>query len=72
MALLALHGSVRTQQGEAIHVIFHLLDGNLPALYRVALLAVRPHLAAVDVLMAIGTILPDIGEHRLDVTLNAI
>jgi len=41
-------------------------------LHRVTLLAVRPHLAAMDVLMAVGAILADVGEHRLDVTLNAI
>jgi len=72
VALLALHGSVRSQQREAVHVILYLLDGNVPALYRVALLAVRPHLAAVDVLMAVGAILADIGEHRPDVTLHAL
>ena len=72
VAFLALHGSMRTQQGEAIHVVFDLLDGNVPALHRVTLLAVRPHLAAMDVLMAVGAILADVGEHRLDVTLNAI
>jgi hypothetical protein len=67
VAILALHGGVSTQQREAILVIFHCLDGNVPALNRVALCAVRAHFPLVDVVMTILTILADVGEHGLDV-----
>lgn len=71
MAILALHGGVSTQQGEAILVIFHCLDGDVPALNRVALCAVRAHFPLVDVVMTILTILADVGEHGLDVAQGA-
>ena len=52
-------------------MILHLLNGNIPALHRVALRAIRAHLPLVNVRVALFTILADIGEHRLDVALRA-
>ena len=53
-------------------MILHLLHRNIPALHGVALLAVRAHLPAMHVGMAVCTILAHIGEHRFDVTLRAL
>ena len=72
MTVVALHCRVRAQQREAILVILHLLDGNIPALNGVALRAVRAHFSLVDVGMAILAILADIGKDGLDVALHAL
>jgi hypothetical protein len=53
-------------------VILNLLDGDVPALHGMALSAVRAHLAAVNIGVAIGAILGDVGEDGLYVTLNAV
>ena len=71
MALLAGHGRVRAKQREAILVILYLLHGNVPALDRVALLAIRTHLPAVNIRVAVGAILSHVGEDRFYVALNA-
>jgi len=71
VALLAGHGRVRAKQREAILVILHLLYGNVPALDRVALLAIRTHLPAVNIRVAVGAILSHVGEDRFYVALNA-
>jgi hypothetical protein len=52
-------------------VILHLLHRNVPAIYRVALSAIRTHLTAVDVRMAIRAILPHVREHGLCVAFKA-
>jgi len=71
VAIFALHGGVSTQQREAILVIFHCLDGDVPALNGVALCAVRAHFPLVDVVVTILTILADVGEHGLHMALCA-
>jgi len=71
VAIFALHGGVSTQQREAILVIFHGLDGDVPALNRMALCAVRAHFPLVDVVVTILTILANVGEHGLDMALGA-
>ena len=53
-------------------MIAHLLHRDIPSLYRVALRAVRTHLAAMDVRVAIGAVFTDICEYRLNVTLRAL
>jgi hypothetical protein len=53
-------------------VVFHLLDGNIPTLDRVALRAVRTHLPLVNIGVAILAILADIGEYRFDVALRTV
>ena len=70
VALLAGHGRVRAKQREAILVILHLLYGNVPALDRVAQLAIRTHLPAVNIRVAVGAILSHVGEDRLYVALH--
>jgi hypothetical protein len=72
VALIALHRGVSSQQRKPVLMIAHLLHGDVPALHSVALRAVRAHLAAVDVRMAIGAVLSNIGEYRLYVTLRAL
>jgi len=70
VALLAGHGRVRAKQREAILVILHLLYGNVPALDRVAQLAIRTHLPAVNIRVAVGAILSHVREDWLYVALN--
>jgi hypothetical protein len=53
-------------------VIFHLLDGDIPALNGMALGAVRAHFSLVDVSMAILAILTDVGKDWLAVALRAL
>jgi len=72
VAIFTLHGGVGAQQREAILVILHLLDGNIPALNGVAPRAVCPHFSLVDVGMAILAIFADIGKDGLDVALHAL
>lgn len=72
VTVFALHRSMRSHQRKTVLVIFHLLDGDVPALHRVALCAIRPHFPLVDVRVAVFAILPYIGEYGLDVALRAL
>lgn len=72
VAIFALHSGVRSQQRKPILVIFHRLDGNIPALNRVALRTVRAHFSLVDVGVAVLAIPANIREDRLDVALGAL
>lgn len=67
----AFEEGVRSQQRKAVLVLAYGLHGNRPPRDRVALLALRAHLPAVNVGVTIGALFPDIGEHRLGVTLRA-
>ena len=71
VALIAVKRGVRANQWEAVQVLIDLLHRNVPSLDGVALLAIRAHLALVNVSVAIGALFPDIGEDRLGVALNA-
>ena len=71
MAFITLYRGVRPEQRKAILVIADLLDGYLPAQHRVALRAIRTKFPQVNVSVAVGTILADVGEHRFGVTLDA-
>lgn len=53
-------------------MILHLLNGDVPALHRVTLRAIRPHLVLVHVGVAVLTILGHVRENRFDVALNAL
>lgn len=53
-------------------MILHLLDGNGPALHRVALGAIGPHFPLVDVFVAVLAVFPNIGENWLYVALRAL
>jgi hypothetical protein len=70
VAFLARNGGVSAKQRETILVILYLLGRNIPAFYRVTLFAIRTHLPAMNVCVAIGAILSNIGKDRLYVTLN--
>lgn len=71
VARIAVHCRMCSSQREAVVVLLDLLHRDLPAPHRVALLAVGPQLAPVDVSVAILAALTNVGEHGLDVTLNA-
>jgi len=71
VAGIAVHGSMRSGQGEAVVVLLDLLDGDLPSANRVALLAIRSQLPLVNVGMAILAALPHVGENRFHVALDA-
>jgi hypothetical protein len=68
---IAVHRGVSADQREAIQVLIDLLDRNVPALYRVALLAVGAHLALVDVRVTINALRTHISKDRLRVALGA-
>ena len=71
MALIALHDGVCAKQRESIEMLRNRLNRNLPAGHGVALRAVRAELAAMNVRVAVGAVLADIGENRLDVAAGA-
>ena len=71
VAVVALHRSVRPQQREAVLVILHLLDRDIPALNRVALRAVRAHFPLVHVQVAVLAILSHVRENRFHVAVRA-
>lgn len=71
VAPFTFESGVRPEQRKEIVVIADLLLGSEPALYNVALRAIRAELAQVNVGMAIVAILADIGENRLRVALRA-
>lgn len=72
VALLALHGRVRSEQWKTVFMIFYLLRRNLPAEDGVALRAVRAHFATMNIGVTILAVLADVGEHRLAMTLYAL
>lgn len=71
VARLAWNGSVSAEERKAILVIFYLTVDRGPTLDGVALGAVGPHLAAVNVRVAVRAILAGVGEDGLDVALDA-
>ena len=71
VTLIAVKRGVRTNQREAVQVLIDLLHRNIPSSDVVALLAIGTHLALVNVGVAVGALLADVGENRLGVTLNA-
>jgi hypothetical protein len=71
MAGIAIQGSMGADQREAVLMLLYLLNGNVPALDVVALLAIGAKLAAVDIGVAVGALDPDIGEQHFGVALRA-
>lgn len=72
MALVAIERGVRADQREPVQVLVDLLNGDIPAFDRVALLAVCPHLPLVDVGVAIRALRAHVAKDRLDMALRAI
>lgn len=71
VALIALNSGVGAEKGEAVLVILHLLNGDVPAFNGVTLGAIWTHLAAMNIGVAIRAILADVGEYRLAMALRA-
>ena len=71
MAGVAVDCGVRSGQREPVIVLLDLLNRNLPAAHRVALLAIRSQLPLMNISVAVLASLSDIGEHGLHVALNA-
>ena len=71
MAGVAVDCGVRPGQREPVIVLLDLLNRNLPAAHRVALLAIRSQLPLMNISVAVLTSLSDVGEHGLHVALNA-
>jgi len=72
MAFIALNRGMSAEERKAVLVIANLLDGDVPTLRSVALRAVRTHLAAVDVSVAVGAIFADVCKYGFCVTLRAL
>ena len=70
VAGIAVDGSVSAGQGETVIVLLNFLNRNAPSADRVALLAIRPQLAFMNVCMAVLATGPHVAEHRLHVALN--
>ena len=68
---IAIHGGMGADQREAIEMLVDLLNGNVPAPHRVALLAIRAHLALMNVGVAVGALRAHIGKDHLGVALRA-
>jgi len=71
MAGIAIQGRMRTDQREAVDVLIDLLNRDIPTFYRVALLAICPHLPLVNVGVAIRALRSHIGKDQLGVALRA-
>lgn len=71
MAGVAVYSSVCPGQWKAVVMQLDLLDGNLPAANAMALLAIRPELALVDIGVTVLASFSDIREYGLYVTLDA-
>ncbi len=71
MAGFASERGMGPNQRKAVLVLLYVLDRNLPAFHRVASFALRSHLSAMDVGMAVRAFLPDIGKYKFYVALCA-
>jgi hypothetical protein len=71
VALLAFHDGMRAEERKSVEVLRNRLDRYLPAENRVALGAIGAELTAVNIRVAIGTILANVGENRLHMAARA-
>ena len=71
VTFVAGDGGVRSNQREAPVVLLDLCRLNLPATHRVALLAVRTQLPAVNIGVALRAQMTHVGEDRLGVARGA-
>ena len=67
----ALHRRMRAHQREAIAMLADLANGLLPTLHRVAVLATRAKLIAMDIGVAVRALDADILEHQASVAIVA-
>lgn len=68
---VAIDRGMRANQRKAVQVLIDLLNGNMPALYGMALFAIGAHLPLVNVGVAVGALRTDIREHHFGVALRA-
>ncbi len=71
MAGIAFHQSMRANQRKPVLMIAHRFHRQGPTLDRMTLLALRPHLATMDVGMTIGAFVSDIRKYRTGMALGA-
>src|SRR4030081_423082 len=71
VARFARERGVRPNQRKAVLMLLYVLDGNLPALHRVARFALRPHLPTMDVGMAFSAFVSHVGKYKFYVALCA-
>ena len=71
VAGLAGQRGVCADQRKTVLVLLYVLDGNLPALHRMAGLALSSHLSAMNIGMAISAFLSHVSEYKFYVTLRA-
>ncbi len=71
MAGRTVKRGMRSRQREAVLVLIDLLHGNLPSLDGVALFARRAKLALMNIRVAVGAFLADLGEYRFGMALGA-
>ena len=67
----AIHHGVRAHQREPVLMVLNIARGNLPALHRVATVAIGAELAPMEVCMAVGTMGADVLEHHRCVAFRA-
>jgi len=72
VTLIAFHYRVCAKQGKSVEVLLDRLNRDIPSQDRVAFSAVGAELTAVDVRMAVRTILSHIGEDRFSMALRAV
>ena len=71
MARITIQRGMRANQRETIHVLIDLLNGDVPALHRVALLTVRAHLPLVNVGVTGRALRSHVRKNQLGMALRA-
>ena len=71
MARITIQRGMRANQRKTIHVLIDLLNGDVPALHRVALLTVRAHLPLVNVRVTGRALRSHIRKNQLGMALRA-
>ena len=70
MTVRTLQSGMSSHERETIVVFPHPLQNDVPSFDGMALCAVSPHLPAMNVGMAVGTVRSGVREHRLGMTLG--
>jgi hypothetical protein len=70
MTVRTLQSGMSSHERETIVVFPHPLENDAPSFDGMALCAVGPHLAAMNVGVAVGTVRSGVREHRLGMTLG--
>src|SRR5215469_13179927 len=71
VAIRTIQTGVPTDQREAAIVLLHGFEDKAPSLHRMTVLAVRSHLAAVDVRVAVGAVRSYVRKNHFGVALGA-